>query len=146
MNALAKARAVAAEAGPSRAVLGADTVVALEGVVFGKPADAADAARMLNALSGKVHSVYTGVALVGEWGERTFVCETRVRFADLSQGAVEWYVGTGEPLDKAGGYGIQGRAAGFVLSIEGSYTNVVGLPLAETLALLNEVGVFGYDS
>ncbi|MCK6530117.1 Maf family protein [Myxococcota bacterium] len=140
-----KARAVAARADcPGRFVLAADTVVALGDRLLGKPADAAEAAATLGALSGREHEVLTGVCLLdrerpGE--ERAFVARTRISFRALSAGDVARYVATGEPMDKAGAYGIQGRGGALVATVQGSYTNVVGLPLAETLAALAAAGI-----
>lgn len=138
--ALVKAREVAALY-PDRPVLGADTVVALDGRVFGKPADGAEAVAMLSELSGRVHEVFTGVGLIVNGVESSFVTGTKVCFSTLGEGEISRYVATGEPLDKAGAYGIQGGAAAFVKWLHGSYTNVVGLPLAQTLKLLREAGV-----
>lgn len=132
-----KVRAVAGEL-----VLAADTAVVLGGEVLGKPADAEDARRMLRALSGTVHEVLTAVCVrrASTAAELDAVVATRVRFAPLSPGAIEWYVGTGEPLDKAGAYAIQGSGGAFVLSVDGSVSNVVGLPMAETAELLRRAG------
>ncbi len=134
-----KARAV-----PGELVLAADTAVVLRGEVLGKPRDAEDARRMLGALSGSAHEVLTGVCVrrVGASGatEVEAVVSTAVRFAPLDEAAIAWYVGTGEPLDKAGAYAIQGAGGAFVLSVEGSVSNVVGLPLAETAELLRRAG------
>jgi septum formation protein len=134
----AKARAV-----PGELVLGADTAVVLDGEVLGKPEDAADARRMLRALSGAVHEVLTAVCLrrADPALELEEIVSTQVRFARLGSGEIDWYVGTGEPLDKAGAYAIQGVGAAFVLSVHGSVSNVVGLPLAETAALLRRLGL-----
>src|SRR5918993_1091810 len=112
-------------------VLGADTVVVLEGEVLGKPRDADGARRMLRALGGRRHEVLTGVALVRAESGRCVVGheQTRVRFGELSEAEIEEYVGTGEPADKAGAYAIQGRAALFIEGIEGDFWNVVGLPV-----------------
>jgi septum formation protein len=133
-----KARAV-----PGDLVLGADTAVVLAGEVLGKPRDGADAARMLRALSGTVHEVLTAVCL-RRGGARPLELEdvvaTEVSFAPLSEEEIAWYVGTGEPLDKAGAYAIQGAGGAFVRSVRGSVSNVVGLPLAETAALLRRAG------
>lgn len=120
-------------------VLGADTVVALGGTIFGKPADADDAKRMLRALSGRTHSVFTGVCAVSAEGERETVVETHVTFLPLPEELIEAYVKSGSPMDKAGAYGIQD---GYPLAerIEGSYTNIVGLPVEETAALLKALG------
>jgi septum formation protein len=134
-----KARAVAGET-----VLAADTAVVLGAEVLGKPADAEDARRMLRALSGTDHEVLTAVCVRRTQPalalELDAVVATRVRFALLSPREIDWYVATGEPLDKAGAYAIQGAGGAFVLSVEGSVSNVVGLPLAETAALLRRAG------
>jgi septum formation protein len=126
-----KAEAVVAKL-ESGLVLGADTVVVINGEILGQPRDDDDARRMLKLLSGKWHDVLTGVALVrvGE-GTKTLVDyeRTRVRFAEMSADEIEWYVGTGEPKGKAGAYAVQGRAALLIEEIEGAYFNVVGLPI-----------------
>jgi septum formation protein len=114
-------------------VLGADTVVVREGEVLEKPKDAEDARRMLYALSGRSHEVITGFAVITPNEKRVDVVKTRVVFRTLSAEEIEAYVRGGEPMDKAGGYGIQAGAAHFVTRIEGSYTNVVGLPMAEVV-------------
>jgi septum formation protein len=123
------------------AVLGADTTVTLDNAILGKPEDAADAARILRLLSGRTHRVITGVALVTE--ERTEVAAeaTAVRFLTLSEQEIADYVATGEPMDKAGGYGIQGHAARWIPRIEGCYFNVMGLPLALVCSLLEASGI-----
>jgi septum formation protein len=132
-----KARAVEGEL-----VLGADTAVVLRGELLGKPEGEADARRMLAALSGTSHEVLTGVCLrrPADGLELDVLAATAVRFARLGRAEIDWYVGTGEPLDKAGGYAIQGRGGAFVLAVEGSVSNVVGLPLAETAELLRRAG------
>jgi len=112
-------------------VLAADTTVACEGAIMNKPEDAAEAADMLRRLSGQEHEVFTGVTLRHVDGEETFVERTVVWFAPLSDAEISWYVASGEPLGKAGAYGIQGRASRFITRIEGSYPNVVGLPTAQ---------------
>lgn len=119
-------------------VLGADTLVVVDGAVLGKPDGAAAAAAMLRRLSGRAHEVLTGVALHGADGWRDGVQSTRVVFRALSPEDVAWYVATGESADKAGAYSIQGRASRFVTRIEGSYTNVVGLPVELVDGLLRE--------
>jgi septum formation protein len=121
---------------PSRLVVGADTAVVVDEEVFGKPADAADAGRMLRRLSGRSHDVLTGVALVGGGREDTLVERTTVWFSALSDQDIEAYVASGEPMDKAGGYAIQGLASRFIPRISGSYANVVGLPVASLCELL----------
>jgi septum formation protein len=136
----AKARAVAAQR-PEAAVLGADTVVVVDGRMLGKPQDADEAATMLRALGGREHEVVTGVALVGPSGTRVEVDRTRVRVSKLSQTEIAWYVATGEPLDKAGAYAIQGLASRFIEAIEGSYSNVVGLPIALVYQMLTTTGL-----
>ena len=118
------------------AVLGADTTVVLDDMILGKPEDAADAARMLRLLSGRTHSVITGVALVTAEGADVAAETTAVPFRDLSEQEISAYVATGEPMDKAGAYAIQGRAARWIPRIEGCYFNVVGLPLALVSSLL----------
>ena len=124
-----------------RPVLGADTEVVLDGEVFGKPRDADDALRMVKRLSGRTHQVLSAVAL--RWHEQTEVeiSVSKVTLRRLAAAEIERYVATGEPMDKAGGYAIQGRAAGFITRLEGSYSGVVGLPLAETATLLARIGV-----
>jgi septum formation protein len=140
--ALAKARAVAARVGAG-VVLGADTVVVLDGVALGKPRDAEDARAMLTRLRGRAHDVITGVALVdaGTGRVETTAVVTRVAMADVGDDVIDAYVGSGEPLDKAGAYAIQGRGAALVAGFVGSYSNVVGLPLAATARLLGRFGV-----
>ena len=137
---LAVAKLEAAPAATGDAVLAADTVVARGRRLLGKPRDAGEARTFLAALSGRRHLVVTAVAL--RRGERrwTRIVETAVRFKRLSAGEIEDYLASGEWQGKAGGYAIQGRAGGFVPWIGGSYSNVVGLPLAETLALLAAAG------
>ena len=128
--AIAKASRVAA-AHAGRAVLGADTTVVIDGEVLGKPGDSAEAVRMLTRLSGRSHLVLTGVCLVAPDGERqSAVATTTVEFRPLSASEIDDYVRSGEPMDKAGAYAIQGGAAGFVSRFDGAFDNVVGLPLA----------------
>ena len=115
---------------PDCLVLGADTVVYQEGLVLGKPRDDEDARSMLRSLSGKWHSVFTGVCLIKPDGkEDVRADESHVRFVSLDEAAIDRYVKTGEPRDKAGAYAVQGRAGMFVSRIEGSYSNVIGLPM-----------------
>ncbi len=132
-----KAKSVAA-LHPGSWVLAADTIVVLDGSIFGKPIDRADAVRMLQKLSGRVHDVITGMCLIHPGGgdQRRCSVVTKVRFKNLSIAEIEAYIRTGKPMDKAGAYGIQGIGAFLVRSIEGSYTNVVGLPLCETIEWL----------
>jgi septum formation protein len=136
--ALAKARAVAREVTEPSLILGADTEVVLDGRLLGKPGDAADAGRMLKALRGRVHEVITGVALVEAPAgrEETAVVTTRVKMAGYSDAEIEAYVATGEPLDKAGAYAVQGLGARLVAEVDGCFTNVVGLPVTTTRRLL----------
>jgi len=117
-------------------VLGADTTVALDNTILGKPEDAADASRMLRLLSGRTHRVITGVAVVTKKGAEVAAEATAVRFLTLSDAEIADYVVTGEPMDKAGAYAIQGRAARWIPRIEGCYFNVMGLPLALVSSLL----------
>jgi septum formation protein len=128
---LARAKASAVGAGhQAAAVLGADTVVTIDDEILGKPRDRADARRMISRLSGRSHQVYTGVALWVDGAVREDVAVSDVSMSALSEAEVDWYVGSGEGLDKAGGYAIQGLASRFVTEIHGSYSNVVGLPVA----------------
>jgi septum formation protein len=142
--ALEKARAVAARRSEGL-VIGADTVVALDGRILDKPRDPAEARAILRELSGREHRVTTGVAVVDASTGKTKSdrVTTRVRFAFLSEEVIDRYVATGEPMDKAGAYGIQGGGALLIESISGCYTNVVGLPLRRLAELLHE---FDYDA
>ncbi len=121
-------------------VLAADTVVCVDDKILGKPADPADAARMLRLLSGREHRVLTAVALKSEARSELVVSESRVRFCDLAELELEAYVESGEPTDKAGAYAIQGRAAAFVTELHGSYSGIMGLPLYETAQLIRKFG------
>jgi septum formation protein len=121
-------------------VLAADTVVDLDDRVLGKPGSADEARAVLAALAGRTHRVHTAVALRVERRVHAFVCTTAVRFRSLTAAEIDAYVATGEPYDKAGGYGIQGHGGALVDHVRGSYTNVIGLPLRETLALLARWG------
>ena len=131
-----KARA-GVERRPDAWVLAADTTVVLDGDVLGKPADERDARRMLRRLSGRAHRVLTGIALAAPGGERVAseVSSTRVVFRALAEKDIRWYVATGEPMDKAGAYGAQGKGGLLVERYEGSFSNVVGLPLEKLVAL-----------
>jgi septum formation protein len=132
---------------PARSVLAADTTVVVESDVLGKPADGRDAARMLGLLSGRVHEVITAVTLLGRDGSqpdralRTEVAATWVTFVPLSEAEIAWYVASGEPADKAGAYAIQGLASRFVSRIEGSYSNVVGLPIERVYQMCTAAGL-----
>ncbi len=140
--ALAKARAVAVRVGEG-IVLGADTVVVIDNNALGKPADRDAARAMLRRLRGRAHEVITGVAVVDAASGRSeaTAVRTRVLMADVPDAEIEAYVASGEPLDKAGGYAIQGDGAALVAGFAGSYSNVVGLPLLATATLLNAFGV-----
>ena len=129
----AKARAVQQ---PGETVLGADTVVVVDSRMLGKPRDTAEALQMLRLLSGRTHDVITGVCLFREGNCQTVSETTKVTFSELSDSEIESYVSTNEPLDKAGGYGIQGSACKFIERIEGCYFNVVGLPISRVYRLL----------
>jgi septum formation protein len=137
-----KAAAIAS-AHPSRWVIAADTTVFYGEELLEKPADAADAARMLGTIAGKTHIVYTGVTLEnGEQGYRdTRVAESEVRMSALSPAEIDWYIRTGEPFDKAGAYAVQGIGSMFIESIHGSHSNVVGLPLATLFQMLRRAGI-----
>lgn len=135
------------ERSPGLWVLAADTVVVLDNEILGKPADAADAVLMLKRLSGREHEVWTGFCL-GQGGQGGEVCravKTAVSFADLSDPVIQAYVRTGDPLDKAGAYGIQFLGGFMVRGINGSYSNVVGLPLAEVIAEMSALGLIAAD-
>src|SRR5208337_3922381 len=120
-------------------VLAADTIVTLDNQILGKPTSPADAARMLHLLSGRIHRVITGVALVSATSTQVAVESTAVTFRSLSEQEIADYIATGEPMDKAGAYAIQGRAARWIPRIEGDYFNVVGLPLALVSTLLESL-------
>lgn len=145
-NALAKGRDVVQQVGDAVPVLAADTVVALEGRILGKPGTPEKARAMLHQLSGRTHQVLTGLALFYQGKVWQHVEITEVTFARLTDREIEQYAATGEPLDKAGAYGIQGRAALFIPSIRGSYSNVVGLPLAPLRTIFAELDVTPNDT
>ena len=138
--ALAKAREIARR-NSGRPVLGADTAVVIDDRILGKPNNGAEAAEMLRMLSGRSHDVLTGVAICLDDREAHEVACTRVRFLQLSPADIAWYVASSEPYDKAGGYAVQGLASRFVESIDGSYSNVVGLPVPTACRLLLRLGV-----
>jgi septum formation protein len=121
---------------PAAHVLGADTTVTIDNEILGKPVDDADAARMLRKLSGRAHFVHTGVALASAHGLTSAVDTTRVWFDAMTDEDISWYIATGEPVDRAGAYAIQGFASRFIPRIEGSYSNVVGLPVAMVSSIL----------
>ena len=136
--AAAKAAGVAPQAA-GRIVVAADTIVLIDGLVLGKPADPRHAASMLERLSGRTHEVLTGVVVARDARLLNAVEETRVTFAALDSARISWYAGTGEPDDKAGAYAVQGIGSRFVERIEGSYTNVVGLPVALVDRFVREI-------
>ena len=140
-----KAKAVAKDY-PGDWVLGADTVVAVSGQILGKPASDKDARRMLNQLSGQSHRVFSGYAIFHH--DRKYLFSesvgTTVQFKTLTPGEIEWYLATNEPFDKAGAYAIQGKGAWMISRINGSYTNVVGLPMREVVHALARVGLAGH--
>jgi septum formation protein len=140
-NALGKCKAVVKIKGDNLPVISADTVVVAEGVILGKPQDAEEAVKMLKQLSGKTHKVLTGIAIAYAGEILAEVCETKVVFRELSEDEIKQYVATGEPLDKAGAYGIQGKGAVLVEKIDGCYNNVVGLPLTRMQLILAKLGV-----
>jgi len=141
--ALAKAMAaLAALPDPAGALcLGSDTTVVCNGEIFEKPADAADAGRILRVLSGRTHQVLTAVALAAAGGSEVLLSASAVTFRELKDTEITAYWATGEPADKAGAYGIQGLGAMFITGIEGSYSGIMGLPVAETVALLAKAGI-----
>ncbi len=133
----AEAGAVRAQAvGLDWPVLGADTIVELDWQVLGKPRDADDAVNILRSLSGRSHHVHTAITIICGGQRHHALCSSDVEFADLEDAVIRAYVATGEPLDKAGAYAVQGRAAQFIRRIHGSYSGVMGLPLFETARLL----------
>ena len=134
--ALEKARAVYTVSDAHAIVIGADTTVDLAGTIFGQPVGDDDARQMLRRLSGTTHQVHTGVAVVSAAGEEVEVVSSTVTFLDLRPEMLEWYIGTGESVGKAGSYAIQGHGSALVASSSGSMTNIIGLPLEETARLL----------
>ena len=138
--ALQKGRAVAARF-PGAVIIASDTVVALGETQLAKPANASQNADFLRQLSGQVHHVYSGVAVISGENASSEVSQTRVFFRELSPGEIEWYARSGEGLDKAGGYGIQGLGAALIERIEGEYSGVVGFPLSLVIRLLRQHGV-----
>jgi len=127
---------------PGRWILGADTVVIIDGKILGKPDTPGEAERMLGMLSGRTHRVITGFAIMkGDEGVTVNdTVESSVIFKDISRDEMDWYIRTSEPYDKAGGYAVQGKASFFIKEIRGSYTNVIGLPLCEVVTALKEAG------
>lgn len=140
--ALIKAREVAGrEAGRGDMVIGADTVVTIDNKILGKPRDEAHAGEMLRALSGSVHDVFTGVCIIKDWEECCFAEKTEVYFRRLTDYEIDAYIASGEPMDKAGAYGIQGIASLFVEKINGDYFNVMGFPVCAAGKQLEKMGV-----
>ena len=139
---LAEAKCTAvAKSFPDDAVIGCDTVVDVDGIVFGKPKDIADARRMMQTLSGRTHFVHTGVCIKAAGQTIAFADTTKVTFAPISEDEIAAYIATDEPYDKAGSYGVQGLAAKFVTQISGCYFNVMGFPVACVYAALKKIGV-----
>ncbi len=137
---LAIDKATAVHVEPGEIVLGADTIVVVDDVVLEKPADDADARRMLQLLSGRTHEVITGICLRSRFRSIPDTAVTRVTFSPLTPGEIDAYVASGEPMDKAGAYGIQGLASKFIERIDGDYFNVVGLPVSRVFRHLNRFG------
>lgn len=137
-----KIRRVAADR-PGDFVIGADTIVVIDGEVLGKPRDDEDARAMLRRISGRTHHVYTGVALYEPWGQSVLddFDVTPVTIRAMDEEEIQWYVATGEPMDKAGSYALQGIGGFFVTRVEGDFSNVVGLPLPKVYSLLRRAGV-----
>ena len=140
-NAAGKCAAVAAKMGDELPVIAADTIVVIDNVILGKPQDAAAAKDMLQRLSGRTHQVMTGVAVRYKGQQMSEVCVTDVSFRQLTAEEIDAYIATGEPMDKAGAYGIQGRGAVLVEKINGCYNNVVGLPLSLLYLMMQRLGV-----
>ena len=138
---LARAKALAVAAGETLPVLAADTEVLCDGHILGKPADERDALAMLRRLQGRAHEVVTGVCVVSRGVARSGVERSLVRFAPMSEEELRWYAATGEPLDKAGGYHVDGKGALFIETVEGSPSNVAGLPVRLLLRLVREAGL-----
>jgi septum formation protein len=131
---------------PQAWVLGADTIVVIDGLILGKPKNKTQAREMLERLSGRRHTVFTGFTLANNAAGliKTKVVQSAVRFKKISAGEMEWYISSAEPYDKAGGYAMQGKGAYFIKSIRGSYTNVIGLPLGEVLETLKKLEAISF--
>ena len=140
-NAAGKCAAVAAKMGDELPIIAADTIVVIDNVILGKPQDAAAAKAMLQCLSGRTHQVITGVAVRYKGQQLSKVCVTDVSFRQLTAEEIDAYIATGEPMDKAGAYGIQGRASIFVSHLDGDYFCVMGLPVCTLTQMLRERGV-----
>ncbi|WP_028325503.1 Maf family protein [Desulfatirhabdium butyrativorans] len=132
---------------PDAWVIGADTIVVIDGTILGKPSSKAEAKTMLRRLSGRTHQVLTGFALVNQAGERTIgrTVSTDVLFKPLSDDEIAWYIGTDEPFDKAGAYALQGIGAFMIKAVHGSYTNVIGLPICELIETLAHEGLIRFS-
>ena len=141
LNALAKAKEVYTRIGGDCVVVGADTVVCVDGEVLGKPKDERDAFLMLSKLSGSSHEVISGYAVVSEQGEESDFCVTHVQFRKLTDDEINAYIATHEPMDKAGAYGIQERACLFAESFVGDFFNIIGLPIARLYPMLRSFGI-----
>lgn len=139
--ALKKALSIKSRAGDNRLIIAADTIVVLDGRILGKPSDKAEAADMLRSLSGRTHVVYTGVALLKDGRELKDFEATKVSFRQISEKEIDFYIASGEPMDKAGAYGAQGIGALFINGIEGDFFNVVGLPLCRLGLMLGKMGI-----
>lgn len=139
--ALLKAKAVQQKCGAEDVIIGADTIVVCDGLVMGKPRSESDAFSMLRRLSGRDHQVMTGLAVLKGEQEETVTAVTTIRFRNLSDEEIRAYIATGEPMDKAGAYAIQGLAAIFAVGMEGDYYNVVGLPLCTLSLILRKLGI-----
>jgi len=144
-NATEKAKSITLSPEEDCIVIGCDTIVVVDKYILGKPSSKEDAKDMLSRLSGKTHTVCSGLSVIDNKSQKkiTRCVETSVQFRDLSSLEIEWYVETGEPLDKAGSYGIQGRGALLIEKIDGCYYNVVGLPLVTLYSILIELGLWG---
>ena len=139
---LARSKATeVAENNPDAVVIGADTVVSVDGTILGKPVSESDAGRILTILSGRAHEVYTGVCVIKNGAAQSFVERTKVHFRELTRDEINAYIESGEPLDKAGAYGIQGLGRLFVSGIEGDFFNVMGLPVCRLYLILKALGV-----
>lgn len=143
---LAERKACAAEADNTDVVIGSDTVVALDDTILGKPVDEDDARAMLHKLSGATHTVYTGVCIKQGDKKQVFCSASQVTFYDLTDTEIDEYIATGEPMDKAGAYGIQGKGLVLIRNLSGDFYAVMGLPAAQTARALREFGVFAKNS
>lgn len=143
---LAERKALAVDAAAEDVVIGSDTVVALDGLILGKPVDASDARAMLHRLSGATHTVYTGVCIKQSARIQTFCSASQVTFYELTDREIDEYIATGEPMDKAGAYGIQGKGLVLIRRLSGDFYAVMGLPAAETARALRDFGVFAKNS